>query len=201
MNRRDALKGMGLSLGYTIAAPSIISLLQSCNTEIALWTPTFLTNDEAIIITNLVDLILPKTKSSPGALDVNVPEFLDIYALKVYDEKRKVKYKQGLQSIIKELKINNSEISSLKTTDYDALLTKYLKSSKEQQKVYNNPQNKDEQNAIVFKALVGLRSSAIWAYKKSELIGENILAYDPVPGIQKGCISLDEATDGKAWSL
>ena len=201
MNRRDALKGMGLTLGYTIAAPSIISLLHSCNTETSLWNPTFLTDDEAMVITNLVDLILPKTPASPGALEVNVPEFLDIYALKVYDDDRKAKYKQGLQAIIKELKTVSPNISSLKTKDYDALLAKYLKSNKEQQKAYNSPQNKDDEGAIVFKALVGLRGSAIWAYKKSELIGENVLAYDPVPGMQKGCISLDEATGGKAWSL
>ena len=49
--------------------------------------------------------------------------------------------------------------------------------------------------------MANIMKERIWAYKKSELIGENILAYDPVPGIQKGCISLDEATDGKAWSL
>jgi hypothetical protein len=34
----------------------------------------------------------------------------------------------------------------------------------------------------------------------SELIGENYLNYDPVPGVYDGCIPLDD-TGGKVWSL
>ena len=201
MKRRDALKGMGLSLGYVIATPSIINLLQSCNTETSVWDPVFLTQKEATVITNLIDLILPKTEASPGALDVNVPEFLDLYALKAYDDERKAKYKKGIQAILKALNVVDTEPSTLKTEDYDALLAKYLKSSKAQQKIYNEEKDEDNQDALVFKALVNLRGSSMWAYKTSQQMGENVLAYDPIPGEQKGCISLDDATGGKAWSL
>ena len=168
MKRRDALKGMGLSLGYAIATPSIISLLQSCNTETSVWTPVFLTQKEATVITNLIDLILPKTEASPGALDVNVPEFLDLYALKAYDDERKAKYKKGIQAILKALNVVDTEPSTLKTEDYDALLAKYLKSSKAQQKIYNEEKDEDNQEALVFKALVNLRRSSMWAYKTSQ---------------------------------
>lgn len=201
MNRRDALKGMGLSIGYAIATPTIISMLQSCKTEASVWTPTFLSQEEATVVTHLIDLILPKTDDTPGALDVNVPEFLDLYASKVYDDERKAKYKKGLQSIIKALNIVDSDLSTLKTEDYDALLAKYLKSSKAQQKIYNEEADEDNQDVLVFKALVGLRGSSMWAYKTSQQVGEDVLAYDPVPGEQKGCISLEDATGGKAWSL
>ncbi|PTM12037.1 MAG: hypothetical protein DA407_00065 [Bacteroidetes bacterium] len=201
MKRRDALKGMGLSLGYAIAAPSILSLLQSCKTETSVWTPTFLTPTEAIVLTNLVDLILPVTETSPGALDVNVPEFLDLYAHKGYDDERKSKYKKGIQAIIKALNVLDADPSNLKTEDYDALLAKYLKSSKAQQKKYNEETDEDNQDALIYNALVDIRGSAMWAYKTSQQIGENVLAYDLVPGEQKGCISLEEATGGKAWSL
>ena len=53
---------------------------------------------------------------------------------------------------------------------------------------------------LVFETLKGLRGRAVWAYKTSEKIGEDVLAYDPVPAEQKGCIPLSE-TNGKAWSL
>ena len=201
MNRRDALKGMSLSLGYAIAAPSVLSMLQSCNTETSNWTPIFLTQKEATVMTNLIDLILPKTAASPGALDVNVPEFLDLYAYKVYDDERKTKYKKGIHAMIKELNVLDSDPSTLKTEDYDAMLTKYLKSSKAQQKKYGEETDENNHGALVFNALVGLRSSSMWAYKNSQKVGENVLAYDPVPGEQKGCVSLDDVTGGKAWSL
>lgn len=201
MKRRDALKGMGLSLGYAIATPSILSLLQSCKTEPLIWNPVFLTQKEGTVITNLVDLILPVTETSPGALDVNVPEFLDLYAHKVYNNERKAKYKKGIQAIIKALNVLDADPSKLKIEDYDALLAKYLKSTKAQQKTYNEETDEDNQDVIIYKALVDLRGSTIWAYKTSQQIGENVLAYDPVPGEQEGCISLEDATGGKVWSL
>ena len=37
--------------------------------------------------------------------------------------------------------------------------------------------------------------------KVIEYIGEKVLAYDPVPGQQKGCVDLIEATGGKSWSI
>lgn len=195
MNRRDALKNIGLTLGYTAILPSAFSILQSCKTETEVWVPLFFTVDEGVVIQNLVDLILPTTKSSPGALDVNVPEFIDLYALKVYDSDKAQKYKLGIQSIIQELNIPETGVNDLKKEDYNTLLAKYLRASKEEQQHYK--QNKN----ITFEALKGLRDQSVWAYKTSEDIGENVLVYDPIPGVQKGCISLEEATEGKAWSL
>ena len=46
-----------------------------------------------------------------------------------------------------------------------------------------------------------LRNLTINAFRTNEYIGENILAYQPVPGRNVGCVDLDEATGGKAWSL
>ncbi|MGB3149984.1 MAG: gluconate 2-dehydrogenase subunit 3 family protein, partial [Maribacter sp.] len=62
MDRRKALKNMGLALGYTVATPTLISLMQSCKGEPAVvWTPDFFTADEGSAVTKLVDIILPKT--------------------------------------------------------------------------------------------------------------------------------------------
>lgn len=197
MNRRDLLKGIGLTVGYAVATPSILSLLNSCTSEAKTWAPIFLSADESIVLTNLVDLILPSTKESPGALDVNVPEFIDLYASKAYTNKEQAKFKKGLGSIINALNIPKKGASALKTEDYHALLTKYLKTTKAERQTYK----KGSEDFIIFNALKGIRSTSIWAYKTSEKIGKEVLAYDPIPGVAKGCISLDEATKGKAWSL
>jgi len=55
--------------------------------------------------------------------------------------------------------------------------------------------------ALAYEFAVQLRSMTITAFKTNEYIGENILAYVPIPGQQKGCIDLMEATGGKAYSL
>ncbi|GAA3596379.1 gluconate 2-dehydrogenase subunit 3 family protein [Flavivirga amylovorans] len=201
MKRRDALKGLGLTLGYTIAAPSIMSLLQSCKTEVTLWVPKFLSVDEGIIIKKLIDIILPATETTPGALDVNVPEFIDLLAYKMYDDEEQLKFKKGIDAITKALNIPEEGTSELEHKEYDALLAKYLKASKEQRIIYENESDENNVDAIIFNALSELRNNAVWAYKTSEQIGENVLAYDPIPGAQIGCISLEKSTNSKAWSL
>lgn len=193
MKRRDALKGIGLSLGYAVATPTIISMLHSCKTDAKHWTPSLLTVDQGLVLKTIVDLILPKTELTPGALDVNVPEFLDIYALNVYDSDQQNQFKQGINEIIKSF---NKKVSKIKEEDYHELLTKYLKADKETQISFNI----NEIDKVVFNSLKTIRDASVWAYKTSEEIGENILAYDPVPG-KYYCGDLDELTNGKAWSL
>jgi len=197
MDRRKALKGLGLSLGFVIATPTVLSILQSCKTEakdIATWVPEFFSEDEGVVVKNLVDLILPKTADLPGASDVNVAQFIDLYMSKVSGKEEQESHKKGLAAIINAL---GKSVKDLTTKDYDGLLAKFLKASKEEQEAFNN----NEEEAAVLQMLIGLRGGAIWAYRTSEKVGEEVLAYDPVPGEQKGCISLEEATGGRAWSL
>ncbi len=198
MDRRKALKGLGLSMGFMVATPTVIGLLQSCKNDakkVAAWKPLFFTSDEATVVQSLTDLILPKTGDLPGASDVNVTQFLDLISAKVSDKEDQEKYRAGIGAVISAL---GKPVAEVTTEDYDALLAKYLKASKEEMKGFN--ESKDP----VFATLKNLRGSAIWAYKTSEKVGEEVLAYDPIPGEQKGCISVEEATGkwgGRAWSL
>lgn len=200
MNRRDALKGMGLSLGYIIATPTILSMLQSCSTKAEKWVPLFHSDIQALVLEGLVDLILPKTKDTPGALDVNVPKFIDLYVAEALTDEDNETYKLGFEAVMDELGIPNVEPDpeqpiKLKTEDLDAILSKYLRISKAQRLAYITEEH------LVFMTLLTIRDQTVWAYKTSKEIGKNVLAYDPVPGEQKGCISVEEATGGKAWSL
>jgi len=198
MKRRDAIKNIGLSLGYAAAAPTALGILQSCSTHVTSWTPQFLTTDQGQLIINLVDLILPKTTDAPSASEVNVPEFIDLLALKTFEPQKQKKFKEQLQTVIEELILNEKntvELKDIAIEKYDALLTKYLKSTEAEQKKFNKAEK------TVFNTLKDLRYKAVWAYKKSEYVGENVLAYNPIPGGYKSCIDLKEATGGKAWSL
>lgn len=195
MKRRDVLKGLGLSMGYIIATPSILSLLQSCTgTEKNNWQPVFFNNDQITVINNLVDLILPKTANLPGALDVNVPQFIDAFVNEVSTPDDQKEFKNGIDAVVKKL---NKPVVDLKTADYDNLLAHYFKASKDEQAAFEN----DKTEAVVYGTLISLRRFSIWAYKTSEEVGEKVLAYDPIPGKYIGCMPLQEATGGKAWSL
>ena len=58
MDRRKALKGLGLSLGFVVATPTVLSILQSCKTDaksITGWTPEFFSADESTVVENLCE--------------------------------------------------------------------------------------------------------------------------------------------------
>lgn len=190
MKRRDVLKGLGLSMGYVVATPTVISILQSCKNEstTAEWMPTFLSPDEGQVLKNIVDLIIPTTDDSPGAVDVNVHKFIDAYLDKVSDEGEQKAYKKGMEAIIATL---GKPVKNCKSEDYDAVLAKY----------FSTDANIADLDESAMKTLQGIRSRTIWGFKTSEEIGEKVLVYDPVPGLYNGCISLQETTEGKVWSL
>lgn len=72
MERRKALQDIGVSLGYKVAAPTFLGIVQNCrNKPEIVWTPEFFTIGEGAVITKLVDLILPGT-DIPSASEVQV---------------------------------------------------------------------------------------------------------------------------------
>ncbi|TSE06772.1 gluconate 2-dehydrogenase subunit 3 family protein [Aquimarina algiphila] len=211
MNRREALKNIGLSAGYIAATPTLLSILQSCTSEIKLtWIPKLLSEDEAKVLDQIVDLIIPET-DIPGAKSLNVPMFIDSYMNAVAKEKDAQIFKKTADYVMKALGVNEDKpVKKIKIEEYDALLTKYLRSSKEQQEAYQKEmsqvKNPDDlsnasKEAIIFNYLSAVRWLSIWGFKTTEEIGENVLAYAPVPGEQIGCDSLEKLTKGKAWSL
>ena len=180
MDRRKALKGIGLSFGYLMATPAVLSVLQGCQQQDSgNWKPVFFTTDEAVILTGIIDMILPATEKYPGALDVHVPQFIDAFADAVYEKKAQQKVKSGMKEVVKALKSNNK--------NYKQLLDKHLVGKSD--------------NKLLSDFLSDIRKMTVWAYMTSEQVGERVLAYDPVPGAFRSCIPVEEATGGLAWSI
>ena len=195
MDRRKAIKRIGLSFGYIAATPTVISILESCAKESQIsWIPKFFSKDEAIVVRNLIDLILPATENIPGAIDVGVPQFIDSYYHEVVEIKKGDAFKKGINVIINVLGDN---VANIDMKQYDSLLAKFLKTG---QKEIEEFKIIEEEN-LTYQTLTRLRSTAVWAFKTSQKIGKEVLAYDPIPVEQIGCIPLDEATGGKKWSL
>ena len=65
----------------------------------------------------------------------------------------------------------------------------------------NGEQISVPEEGVVQTMLNSIRDLSVFAFKNSELIGETVLAYRPVPGEQQGCVSVSDATGGRAWSL
>lgn len=191
MDRRKALKNIGNGIGAIAVTPAVVSLFQSCQTS-ATYNPLFIPKDDFKIISNLMEMIIPKT-DIPGAVELKLPEFVDAYIDAVWGEKEKTDFTETWEVFISAStkaagKENENDLSA---ADWDAQLAKYLK-----------PGNDLPADEILASQFVNqLRSLTVNAFKTNEFIGEEVLAYAPIPGEQKGCVDLMEATGGKAWSL
>jgi len=199
MKRRDALKKLGLAAGFAITAPSIFSMLQSCTADVKTWVPQFLTTDEQTVLTNLVDIILPKTATTPSATEVKVPQFIDRYIYEVIETKDQEITRTAFDKIMQLLKSSGSEsIDDVTTAQYTALLDKYLLITgdiDEERKA-----NPEAEIMTTSEFLGQLKWMTISAFRNSEQVGENILVYEPVPA-EYYCGDIQELTGGKAYSL
>ncbi|MFC4095981.1 gluconate 2-dehydrogenase subunit 3 family protein [Euzebyella saccharophila] len=215
MDRRKALRNMGLALGYTVATPTLISIVESCKQEPSFeWTPDFFSKDEGAVLTKLVDIILPKT-DTPSASETQVHLFIDRFALEVMDEKQQNFVKMSIGRFIeKALKDSGKEKGGeLSAEELEPVLAEALSVSKEDEaknfeaiKQYHEAVAEGKEPLLDdgisrFAFANNLRGLTIMGYKTSEYVGENVLAYLPVPGEFIACGDLQELTGGKAWSL
>lgn len=227
MDRRRALKNIGLGAGFLVATPTVLSILKSCASEPD-FIPVFVSEGEGHALKHMVDLIIPADETVAGALDVGVHKFIDAYWQKVMPSKQdmarvsvtgsygqlKQHVKQAWTALGDEFRTKyEKELGDGNKEEFDELLASYLKISKEEQIEYyiamgdyyeayeGDSSLTPDPKAAVFSLLAGIRGMSIWAWKSSEQIGENVLWYDPIPGQQIGCIPLSEAGNGKAMSL
>lgn len=197
MDRRKAIQRTGQLAVTAILMPSMLSLLQSCQKENRLdWQPEFLKEDEAKTISNLVDMILPRTKT-PGALDVKVDIFIDKVFAQTYDAVKQENIRAEIAAFNADCKKTFGNIFiDLNKADKIKVLQEAESSS-----VKINPgvwgASVGEQKPVGFYR--NMKSMAIWAYFTSEEIGEKVLGYDPVPGSYEPCKPLSEI--GNRWSL
>ncbi|MDO1513098.1 gluconate 2-dehydrogenase subunit 3 family protein [Maribacter confluentis] len=215
MDRRRVLKNMGLSLGYMVATPTLLGLVQSCKSEPAItWTPEFLSQDQGAILTKLVDLILPKT-DTPAASEVQVDVFIDKFANEVMEKEQQELFTMSMNKFVEKALADSGKenITDLTTDDLEPVLASSLKYSKEDQTKMQDAITSysealaegktstldDETTRFAFAN--NLRGLTIWGYKASEYVGEEVLAYLPVPGEYIACGDAQELTGGKDWSL
>lgn len=198
MKRRDVLKRLGLASGAIVVTPAVLSMLNSCTTAPELWTPQFLSVPQGQVLQNLVDVFLPKT-DLPSAKEVNVPEFIDQYIAEVYDDKDQNEFRLAFENTLNQLKIfSQKELDEIEKEDLKVFLDEHLKvKGEEDLERLNNP---EFEGMTTSECLDRLKWMCIDAYLTSEKIGEEVLAYDPIPGSYY-CGDLEELTGGKSWSL
>ena len=85
MNRRKAIKKIGLSFGSMTLTPSLVSLFQSCQSETD-WTPRFFSSDQLEIVSKFLEIIIPETIDIPGAAELKLIRYIDAFATLAKEE-------------------------------------------------------------------------------------------------------------------
>lgn len=197
MKRRKALKNTALLGGSAVFSGTLLTLLQSCKEQARLtWEPQFLSTDHAQLVSALVDTILPKT-DTPGGLDVKVDILIDLIFAKTYGEEEQKRIVSELDQFNEKCKSKFGEVfCQLDAGQKKAILEEEeANSPKFGGSVWGYPVG--PQPSVGFYR--AFKSLAIMGYCTSEEIGKDVLKYDPIPGVFKGCIPFSEV--GKVWSL
>ncbi|NND33756.1 MAG: gluconate 2-dehydrogenase subunit 3 family protein [Saprospiraceae bacterium] len=197
MDRRRALQKTGLIAGTMVATPTLLSLLQSCQTTPRLdWQPEFFSVEEARFVSSLVDMILPRTET-PGALDMKVDLFLDKIFARTYiaGAQEKVRAEMAAFNADCKQKFGDSFINLKDTERVEVLNAAEANSGKFSGSVWGTSVGKQEPVGFYR----SIKSMAIWAYFTSEEIGEKVLSYDPIPQEYDGCKPVEDV--GNRWSL
>lgn len=190
MDRRNALKIMGGTLAYGFAATSLTSVFVACKTDPAIkWEPGFFSLEQATAVEEIMEIILPET-DTPGAKEAGVMQDIDSYINSVMLPEDKEEILQEFTSFL--------ELFQTETGKPFAEATPEEKSEWILNFANQVPQGPPTEAQLFFNKMKGMGVSS---YFSSELIGKNHLAYESVPGEQRGCVSLEEATGGLTWAL
>lgn len=207
MNRREIIKGLALSFGYVVAAPSVLSVLESCSSKNETWQPIFLSKKEKHVVTHLVDIILPVT-DTPGGLDVNLPQFIDMMAQDMFSDDEKNIFKEGADVFAFRFReMFNKDIGRSDREEMEQLFASYFDLHKEDQNKVLYTQSKpieqvasEEMEAYkMYKFLINIRSLSLFGYFTSEKVGKEVLNFDPIPGRYEPCVPVSEI--GNSWTI
>jgi hypothetical protein len=212
MERRKALKNIGISLSSMTLTPSLVTVFQSCQSE-ADWTPRFFSLDQNKIVSKFLEIIIPETDGIPGASELKLIRYIDAYAS--FAQEKNIRGIKNLDSLISNTlnTTSKSNINKLTSDDCENQLKKYLLAEENQIKqwtiLYNehwseNNTNKEviSEEALAYFSIFTIRNWAISAYRyNNEFIAKNVLDFRPIPGEQKGCVDLQETTGGLVWAV
>lgn len=190
MNRREWLKCVTALAAGVVAAPSLLATFDAhAASQAPGWKPQFFNKPQIDLMEAVAEIILPRS-STPGAVDANVPAFIDQMFQAVYTKPEQDRYLASLASFDRAggkpfLQLSAAERKTLVTK----LHTQALKSPKE--------------------ATMDPAADFVLMTKKLTMMGfflsepgcTQVLQYAAVPGGYQADVPLAKAGNGKAWAV
>jgi len=192
IDRREALRKTALLMGAAVSATAIAGIMNGCKATPDLnYKPVFFNEDQARIISELAEIILPKT-DTPGAKEVGVPNFIDTIVNENYEKEDQERFIVGLTAFEEDAKKTYGDgFIYCKPEDQIALVKKSLGAA---------IQEKKENTATKKPFILMAKELTMLGYFTSEPGATKVLQYEAVPTKYNGCIPLNEAGNGKTWA-
>lgn len=191
INRRDALRKTAYIMGGTLMVPTVAGILNGCTPKPKLnWTPNFFTEDQARIVSSVADIILPKT-DTPAASELGVPGFIEQMISTIASPEDKDAFMGKLadfeSACQEQMNLAFNELSEEKQSEFVNLMHTEMK------------QETFDRNNRPF--VWAMKEMTIAGYCVTEVGATQLLQHVFIPGEYKGCIPIEEAGNGKTWSM
>lgn len=205
MERRKALKNIGFGSAALFSSSLLFGSLQGCSASPTVnWIPVFFTPEEAAQMERVCEGIAPKT-DTPGAIEAGVPSHLD-QAFSIFSTENEAGYfKRGLAIFVENFKTNGEVSFNNATTDQITdVINAYYKKYNDQPDILANyretfgDSGEKSDEFVEAHFVTNVVDATFNSYFTSELVGETVMAYDPIPVNYNGCITLERGQ--KSWS-
>ncbi len=187
MDRREALKRIGVLLGGTVSLPLVNAVLSGCEPSEAPWDPRTLTKTQDEIIQVITDMIIPRTET-PGANDVRVNRFIDMILSDWAEDEDRIRFLAGFTQFSELCQKNYGKpFLEMDNKQQSELLTKLDKEGVEAR--LNDVED------LPFFAII--KEMTLVGYYTSEAGATQELRYKPVPIYYDGCVPVEDV--GRTW--
>jgi gluconate 2-dehydrogenase gamma chain len=172
ITRREVLRRAALLAGVALS-PQLLTFVGRAQSTAA---KTYLTTAQGSIVSAAAERILPRT-DTPGALDAGVPAFIDRFYGEFLSPEEQQLLVKGLEDIDAAARAaHGAPFASLAPAQQDGVLRGVA----------------NAQQGAAPSSFALLRSTTVLGYFTSEVVGKNVLLYDPVPGAYDGCVPIDQ---------
>lgn len=183
MKRREALKLTAILLGGTIAGSQ--TFLAGCTLDSR--RNVVFADKDILVLDEVGETIIPKTKDSPGAKAARIGEFMKTIVTDCYESSDKNIFMDG----IRKLEARSNGMFSRDFMDLtDA--EKFQLASKLDEEATEHTGSEPHYFTL-------MKQLTLWGYFTSEPGSTQALRYIQTPGRYEGCIPYKQ--DDKAWAL
>jgi gluconate 2-dehydrogenase gamma chain len=198
MNRREVLQKTALALGYAVTGPAFAGIMNGCKATPKLnYKPQFFTEEQAALISELAEIIMPKT-DTPGAKEAGIPAFIDGMLFEVYSKEDQGKFLKSLAEFDDDAKKTyDKNFVSCEPEEQVAHFKKHHDTAlggSDKNSSWGWWSSKGGDKPFILK----VKELTLLGFFTSEAGATKVLQYNPVPGPFKGCVPLKEV--GKTWA-